>query len=177
MRRSPLVARVILAGVLVLGCGDRSALLDPTPDGLSFARAEPETSVERFPDEFTAMLFCTDEEVAWTGQVVLVLHTTFNRGVPPSPDFFQHFIEVNAVHYTGVGLTSGDTYRYNATVNHSFQSPDTDDPTPTTETLAVRERIIGPGGVIGFFTFTIRFVLSGSGQVVVEVVDEELECR
>jgi hypothetical protein len=145
--------------------------------GAAFARAEPATFVDVFTDEFTATLFCTNEEVAWTGRVTLVFHTTNNRGFPPTPDSFQHLIEVNAVHFTGIGLSSGDTYRYNATVNHSLQPPDTDSPFPTTETLAVRERIFGPTGLIGFATFTIRFVVSGSGEVVIEVVDVAEECR
>jgi hypothetical protein len=133
--------------------------------------------VEVFPVEFTATLFCTNEEVAWSGRVVLVRHTTFNRGLPPAPDFFQHLIEVDNVHFTGIGLSSGDTYRYHARLNHSFQSPDPDDPFPTTDILAFRERIVGPGGVIGVFTFNLRFVVSGSGEVVIEVVDVDEECR
>jgi hypothetical protein len=31
--------------------------------------------------------------------------------------------------------------------------------------------------VIGFFTFTLRFVVSGTGEVVVEVEAVEEECR
>jgi hypothetical protein len=154
------------------GCQDTTQpdLTDSRPT-LAAAEAETSTVVEVFPDEFTAILFCTNEEVTWTGQVTLVIHTTYNRGVPPAPDSFQHLIQVNAVHYTGTGLSSGDTYRYNATFNYSLQSPDTDSPFPTTETLAVRERIIGPRGVIGFATFTFRILLSGSGEVVIEPVD------
>jgi hypothetical protein len=138
------------------GCQEPSEP-DLASGGPAFARAEPATFVEVFTDEFTATLFCTNEEVAWTGRVVLVFHTTNNRGFPPTPDFFQHLIEVNAVHFTGIGLSSGDTYRYNATVNHSLQAPDPVDPFPVTETVGVRERIIGPSGFIGFATFTIRF--------------------
>lgn len=168
--------------VIILGLTACQDATQPELAGSSttFAAAKAETSrvVEVFPDEFTETLFCTDEEVAWTGQVTLVIHTTYNRGVPPAPDSFQHLIEVNAVHYTGTGLSSGNTYRYNATLNHSLQSPDTDSPFPTTETLAVRERIFGPTGIIGFATFTFRFLLSGSGEVVIEPVDVvEQECR
>jgi hypothetical protein len=40
------------------------------------------------------------------------------------------------------------------------------------------ERIIGPGGVIGVFTVPFRFVVSGSGEVVIEPVEVvEEECR
>jgi hypothetical protein len=180
VRRSSLLRPItILAAGLALGCADPQSLTAPAAGGgQAFARAEPTTSVEVFIDEFTATLFCTNEEVAWTGRVVLVRHTTFNQGVPPAPDSFQHLIEVDNVHFTGIGLSSGDTYRYHARLNHSFQSPDPEDPFPTTENLAFRERIIGPGGVIGFFTFTLRFVVSGTGEVVIEPVEVvEEECR
>jgi hypothetical protein len=158
------------------GCQEPSAP-DLASGGPSFAPAQAATIVEVFPDEFTETLFCTNEEVTWTGRVLLVIHTTNNRGFPPTPDLFQHLIEVNAVHYTGIGLTSGDRYRYNAVLNHSLQAPDPVDPFPATETLAVRERIIGPGGFIGFATFTIRFVVSGSGEVVIERVEMDTQCR
>jgi hypothetical protein len=180
MRRSSLLCpTTILAAGLALGCDDPQSLTAPAAGGRqAAARAEPTTSVEVFTDEFTAMLFCTNEEVSWTGRVVLVRHTTFNQGVPPSPDFNQHLIAVDAVHFTGIGLSSGDTYQYHAKLNHSFQSPDPDDPFPTTEIVSFRERIIGPGGVLGFFTFTLRFVVSGSGEVVIEPVEiVEEECR
>ena len=166
---------ILLLGLA--GCQEPSQPNLASSGGSAFARAEPVTIVEKFTDEFTATLFCTNEEVTWTGRVVLVFHTTNNRGFPPTPDLFQHLIQVNAVHYTGIGLSSGDTYRYNATVNYSLQFPDPVDPFPGAEMLAVRERIIGPSGFIGFATFTLRFVVNGSGEVVVEVVDFEEECR
>ena len=180
MRRSSLLRpTVILAAGFALGCADPQSLTAPAAGGgPASARAEPSTTVEVFTEEFTATLFCTNEEVAWTGKVVLVFHTTYNQGVPPAPDFFQHLVEVNAVHFTGIGLTSGDTYRYNARLNHSFQSPDPVDPFPFTEIIAFQERIIGPGGVIGFFTFTFRFVVNGTDEVVIEPVPVvEEECR
>ena len=179
MRRSSLLRPItILAAGAALGCADPQSLTAPAAGGgPASARAEPTTSVEVFTEEFTTTLFCTNEEVTWTGRVVLVFHTTYNQGVPPAPDFFQHLIDVEAAHFTGIGLSSGDTYRYNRRLNHSFQSPDPDDPFPTTEYLSFRERIIGPGGVIGFFTFTLRFVVSGTGEVVIEVVDVDEECR
>jgi len=180
MRRSSLLRpTTILAAGLALGCADPQSLTAPAAGGgPAFARAEPTTSVEMFIDEFTATLFCTNEEVTWTGRVVIVRHTTYNQGVPPAPDGFQHRIDLDNAHFTGIGLSSGDTYHYNLRLNYSLQSPDPDDPFPTTERLAFRERIIGPGGVIGFFTFTLRFVVSGSGEVVIEPVEVvEEECR
>jgi hypothetical protein len=142
----------------------------------AFAAATTEKLVVVFTDEFTQTLACTNEEVAWLGQVTLVIHSTANRGVEDGEG--QHFIRVDAAHYTGSGLTSGDTYRYNATAHAILQSPDTDNPFPTTQTLTVREHIIGPdGGIVGLAAFALRFLLSGSGEVQIDTVDEQVTCR
>ena len=172
-RMSTVSKCILLLGLV--GCQEPVGVADLASGDPAFARAETTQFVELFTDEFTATLVCTNEEVTWTGTVVLLIHTTANRGVEDGEG--QHFIRVDAVHYTGIGLTSGATYRYNATAHAVLQSPDTDSPLPTTQTITVRERIIGPtGGVVGLATFTFRFVLSGSGEVQVELEDQQVDC-
>lgn len=79
--------------------------------------------------------------------------------------------------FAGTGLTTGATYRSHLSLNHSLQSPDPEDPFPTEQTLVYRERVLGPGGVVGFFSFRLKFVIDGTGEVAVDWARVTDECR
>ena len=159
------------------GCQEVSAP-DPVSDGPAFDAAETVTDV--FVEDlefFDPAPPCTGEGVNWTGTARVVFHQTANRGVPVLPDFIQHRTVNVSVDLTGVGETSGGTYRFKGSVHDIIQSPSPTEPFPTTFRFTFHDRFIGPGGFLGFITFTAKFVLNGNGELVFDRAEFTEECR
>jgi hypothetical protein len=120
---------------------------------------------------------CTGEAVHWTGTTRVVFHQTANRGVPLLEDFIQHRIVNVSTKWTGVGETSGDTYKFISSLHDLIQSPSPVEIFPTFARFTFHDRVIGPDGFLGFATFTFQLVINGAGEVVIETEDFALECR
>ena len=176
--RPHLLLKALLAAVLVLGCGGPS--LGPNQDPLAEA-ANPSTTVSVADVEFTQFVDCAGENVLWTGTAHVVLHTITNRGVPPElpPGAFQHTIDVESLHLNGIGETSGAVYRLNSKLHVTGTSEDPVDPFPVVFRIAIRDLVIRqPGGAIGEASFTLDFVVNGTGEVVIDKVEDfTIECR
>jgi hypothetical protein len=161
------------------GCSKESPLMSPAETPASFAAATPTTTHFSFDIDEVEFISCTGEEVHWTGEVSGVEHSVNNRGVDPSVGT-QHFIQNGQVELTGVGLTSGGTYKFHSVQRFGSQSEDPINPYPETTKFLRKDKIIGPsGGVIGFLTVGFMFVVNGNGELVVEKasLDFTLECK
>ena len=168
----------VLAGLLLLGCGEISSP-DPANVRPAFARAETATDVIVIHEDFIdPEPLCTGEAVHWTGTTRIVVHETSNRGAPPIPDpGAQHFVVNVAIHWTGVGETSGSTYRFSTSVQNNLQSPSPVDSFPTRQRFAFHDRVFGPDGFLGFASGSFTSVLNGNGELVFERGRFTLECR
>lgn len=167
------------AGILCLGLAGCQELSQPDlpGGGPAFAPAEEhETTVEVVVQDFIEGFPCVGEEIHWTGTVLTVHHETTNRGAPTEPGF-QHFVEVRSVHLTGTGLDTGDPYRLNDVSVHSLQSPDPQEPFPTTHRFVAHAHLVGPTGVIARITFSFNVVTNATGEVVVDDFTFEGVCR
>jgi hypothetical protein len=161
------------------GCGGPSLSQGPNQDPTAEA-ANSNTFISVADIEFTEFVDCAGENVLWTGTGRFLVHTTTNRGVPPlPPGVFQHEVDLESLHLTGVGETSGAKYSLNHKVHIVGQSEDPVDPFPTRFRLALRDLITRqPGGAIGEVSFLLDVVVNGTGGVVIdEVHDFTIECR
>lgn len=175
MHRSLLLLPWAFSAALAVGCADRAGVTEPANDQPALASAETVTNVKVVQVEFTDELLCTGELVHWTGTTQLVEHVTANRGVPPG---FQHTVFIASTRLTGVGETSGATYRFFSNQGETFQSPDPVDPFPLTFTLTARDRIFGPdGGLLGLGIFSVKVVVNGNAELIMEDVDFTGQCR
>jgi predicted small lipoprotein YifL len=161
-------------------CGGPSPLQAPDQDPV-FDAAHTNTTVTAADVEFTQFVDCAGENVLWTGIARLVIHTTTNRGVPAElpPGAFQHEIDVESLHLTGIGETSGARYRLNSKLHLIGHSENPVDPFPTVFRVTLRELVTRqPGGAVGEASFQLDLVVSATGDVVIdEVHDFTIECR
>jgi hypothetical protein len=177
MPRILILSSALLAGVLVLSCGGPS--LGPNQDPLAEA-ANPSTTVSVSDVEFTEFVDCAGENVLWTGTAHAVLHDITNRGVPElPPGVFQHTIDVESLHLNGIGETSGAAYMLNSKLHVTGNAESPVDPFPVAFRIAIRDVVIRqPGGAIGEASFTLVFVVNGTGEVVIDKVEDfTIECR
>jgi hypothetical protein len=179
MRYSLLLPTAVLAGALAVGCGDNPGVTDTATDGPVFAAAETSTNVFVVDVDFTEPLLCTNEAIHWTGTTRIVEHITANRGYPLNPGGpWQHEVSLQSVRLTGVGETSGGTYRFIGTFNQSIQGPSPVNDYPVAITLTNRDKIFGPeGGLLGIGMFSVSLVINGAGELVHEDVDFTGQCR
>lgn len=161
------------------GCGGSSLPQGPNQNPALDA-ANTSTTVTVADVEFTQFVDCAGENVLWTGTGRLLVHTTRNRGVPElPPGVFQHEVDLESLHLTGIGETSGASYMLDSKLNLTGQSESPTNPFPTVFRVTIRELVTRqPGGAIGEATFSIDFVVNGTGDVVMDQVhDFTIECR
>jgi hypothetical protein len=107
-----------------------------------------------------------------------VIHEVSNRGAPPPEEpGAQHFTADVSVDLTGVGEISGGTYRLLSSSHTNIQSVSPTEAFPTAFRDTFHDRVFGPDGLLGFATFTVKFVLNGSGDLVFEIEEFTVECR
>jgi hypothetical protein len=175
-RLAGLTACVLLLGVA--GCGEISAP-DPANERPAFDRAEVVTEITVEKWDFTDFALCTNELIHWTGTAVFKYHEASNRDAPPLSDpGVQFFIFSVSINLTGVGETSGETYTFHSSLLDNVQSESPTEPFPTAHRFFFYDRVTGPGGFLGYATFSFITVLNGTGDV---AIDQELfdnfECR
>jgi hypothetical protein len=152
--------------------------MSPPETPASFAAATPTSTHFSFDVDEVEFISCTGEDVHWTGEVRGEEHSVSNRGVDPSVGT-QHFIQNGHVHLTGVGLTSGGSYKFHSVQRFGAQSEDPINPYPEATKFLRKDKIIGPsGGVIGLLTVGFMFVLNANGELIIDKVDLDftLEC-
>jgi hypothetical protein len=152
---------------------------DPANQLPAFASAETFTDRVVIHEDFVdPEAMCTGEPVHWTGTTRFVVHETSNRGAPPVSDpGAQHFIVNVSLHWTGVGETSGISYRFNSSSQFHFQSPSPVDSFPTVQRSAFYGRVIGPNGFLGFARGTFQSVLNAKDELVFVRDNFTVECR
>jgi hypothetical protein len=114
-------------GILSL-VGTVAALAAFAPAGQAAA------TVSRFPVSFSLFDPCTNENVDFSGSAMAVLETTQGHTI-------FHSVDINV---TGIGETSGASYREHFSVLIAEQG--TDDTGPFAETNPVHFSLITPGG-------------------------------
>jgi hypothetical protein len=175
-RLAGLTTCVLLLGAA--GCGEISAP-DPASEPPAFARAEVVTEITVENWDFTDFALCTNELVHWTGKAVFKYHEASNRGAPPvSDEGVQFFIFSVSINLTGVGEISGETYTFHSSLLDNVQSVSPTEPFPTAHRFFFYDRVTGPGGFLGYATFSFITVLNGTGDLVIdEVLFDNFECR
>ena len=175
-RLAGLTTCVLLLGVA--GCGEISAP-DPANERPVFARAEVVTEISVEHWDFTDFALCANEPIHWTGTAVFKYHEASNRGAPPvSDDGVQFFIFNVSINLTGVGEITGETYTFHSSLLDNVQSVSPTEPFPTAHRFFFYDRITGPGGFLGYATFSFITVLNGTGDVAIdEVLFDNFECR
>jgi hypothetical protein len=160
------------------GCEDASGP-DPERAQPNFAPAETVTEISVEDWDFTDFVLCADEPVHWTGTAVFKYHEASNRGAPPpSDEGVQFFIFSVSINLTGVGEISGDSYTFHSTLLDNVQSVSPTEPFPTAHRFFFRDRVTGPGGFLGYATFSFITVLNGTGDVAIDqVLFDNFECR
>jgi hypothetical protein len=174
------LARLTTCGLLlgVAGCGEISAP-DPANERPAFAPAEVVTEITVENWDFTDFALCTNELVHWTGKAVFKYHEASNRGAPPVSDpGVQFFIFSVSINLTGVGEISGGSYTFHSSLLDNVQSVSPTEPFPTAHRFFFHDRVTGPGGFLGYATFSFITVLNGTGDLVIDkVLFDNFECR
>jgi hypothetical protein len=161
----------------LVGCQDASGP-DAASDGPQLAAAETEKIVSVEQLESTEFVPCAGESIHWTGTLTIRRHSLTNRGVELQEDQFQHLTIQGRVSQTGVGETSGATYRFNSVFHLSLQAESPVNPFPVVLRVSSRDLVFGPTrSPISFARFSTMLVVNGKGEVVIDQANFTTECR
>ena len=144
MRHLLLTLGAALPIALILGCSDQPSPTAPV-DHPAFVAAEPSKNVFTVDIDFTDFLPCTGENIHWSGTATIRIHAVINRGAVLPEGTAQHFLVHVSVRLTGVGETTGATYRSIESTREKVQSESLTLPTGS-HTLVSRTNIFGPAG-------------------------------
>ena len=118
---------------------------------------------------------CLEEAVAYTGFVQLVLHATSNRDADPGAT--QHLVQNAMLKLEGVGLTSGDRYRFGEVQSFGFHTEVSEQPGTMVTTFLARAIVTRESyGRISWLTLRSKLVIDASGVVRVESFELTSAC-
>jgi hypothetical protein len=114
---------------------------------------------------------CMPEEVYASGSIhFIVLETISSSG------HYMSKFQGEPQGLTGIGLTSGMTYRFAGVTQDVYTVQG--DGFPLTETFVNRFRVIGPGPDNNFvWNITLKVTVNGVGDWIVSIEDESVQCR
>jgi hypothetical protein len=166
----------VVAGSL-FGCGDVAR--GPTgPGPLTGPLLSASTTITNVKVPFAQLAFvpCANngagELVLISGTLHVLLHQTISDA--GHAQFKFHFQPQGA---SGVGLTTGDTYRATG-VTQQTVTVDLTDGAPFTQTFINNFRIIGQGRDNNLLVHqTIHFTVNANGEPTAAVVNTSVECR
>lgn len=178
-RRHPAVI-ALLAVALVAGCDGTPTSPEPAVESTSLTAARAahiEHEVIRISvEDEIFVLPCVGEPISFNGFVQFVFHEGSNRGVDPDL-LVQHVVSQPGEKLTGVGLTTGATYRFNSSISIAAQSPDDADEFPLSYNEIATSLLTRNGdGVVWLATVRIRIVIDANGLIRVDRFEITSDC-
>jgi hypothetical protein len=177
MRRAVAGLTTLVVGGSLLACGD--AARGPTgPGPLTGPLLSASTAITNDQVSFAQVAFvpCANngagEPVLISGTLHVLIHETISDA--GQAQFKFHFQPQGA---SGVGLTTGDTYRATG-VTQQTTTVDLTDGAPLEFTFINNFRIIGRGRDNNLLVhLTVHITVNANGELTAEVVNTSAECR
>lgn len=177
MRRAVAGLTTLVVAGSLLACGDTArGPTGPDPSAGPLFSASTSITNDQVPFAQIAFVPCANngagEPVLISGTLHVLIHQTISDA--GHLQFKVHFQPQGA---SGVGLTTGDTYRATG-VTQQTQTVDLTDGAPQEFTFINNFRIIGKGPDNNLLVHqTVHFTVNANGEVTAEVVNTSVECR
>jgi hypothetical protein len=174
LARSAAVAELL--GLVALGCGDggRTNPVTAQQQKVSAPESTSVTTQTTLPLNTWVHVSCAlggiGELVALNGDLHLQSHSQWDRN-----GGFHAEVHANPQGVSGVGLTSGDTYRGTGVTQESLHGAAGQ---ALTQTLVINFRLIGQGSAANFMIHQVaHLTINANGELTAQVGSTEVDCR
>jgi hypothetical protein len=168
--------RLLIATVLLAGCGQSDSLVGPTAKEPSLLRAVAHsTETIAIEGTVTGTTSCTSEDIGWTGTLKTSTNTVFEPAV--GIDLPYHTSVQETAVLKGIGLITGATWLVNQQNHFSFNTPNL--PAPNfTHMEHVEVKVVSKGGLANLLiSFDLEILATGQGTFKTVVDNFAAKCR